>query len=235
MPRSIGLESAEEALGVAFRDRALLRSAFTHGSYLNESHGEAPESNERLEFLGDGVIGLAVAQELYQRYPDRQEGELTALRSELVRGETLARVARALELGRYLVMGRGEEAGGGRDRTSNLAATFEALVGALFLDQGYDGASSFVLASLASEIEDAPPGPAPKSSKSLLQELLQGQGLAAPSYRISETSGLDHARRFTAEALSEGRVIGRGAGPRKSSAEQEAAAEALKRRHPGTE
>ena len=225
----MGLDPVERALGVSFRDSSLLRMALTHSSYLNENAGEALESNERLEFLGDGLIGLAVAEELFRRYPDRSEGDLTSLRASLVSGETLAQVGRSLDLGRYLVLGKGEEAGGGRGRTSNLAAAFEALVGALFLDRGYDRAKLFVLDSLSSHIEDVRFDTVRKSPKSRLQELLQGQGLAPPSYRISDVSGLDHARQFTAEVLSEGLVIGRGAGPRKTLAEQSAASEALQR------
>ena len=229
MPPPAGLEVVEEALGVSFHDRALLRTALVHASYLNESRREGLESNERLEFLGDGVLGLVVAQELYRRYPDRREGELTALRSALVRGETLARVARGMRLGRGLVLGRGEEAGGGRDRTSNLAGAFEAVVGAIFLDQGYDAARSFVLSALDAEIRDVRRGDEAKSAKSLLQERLQGRGLAPPSYRVSEDADADPARRFTAEALSQGAVVGRGYGPRKSLAEHAAASDALER------
>ena len=233
MSRSTGasagrLDSFEEALGVSFGDRDLLRTALVHSSVLNEDSGESSDSNERLEFLGDGLIGLVVAQELYQRYPDRAEGELTSMRSALVRGETLARVGSTLDLGRFLVMGKGEERNGGRDRASTLAAAFEALVGALFLDQGYEPARSFVLGALAQEISRVDHAAVPTSPKSLLQELLQGQGLDPPAYRITDITGDDHARTFTAEAVSEGKVVGRGTGTRKALAEQEAAAHALR-------
>ncbi|MFQ5874820.1 MAG: ribonuclease III [Dehalococcoidia bacterium] len=228
------LGSLEERLGVSLRDRELLRLAFVHSSYLNENPGLLQESNERLEFLGDALLGLAVAHELYQRYPDRPEGELTALRSALVQGETLARIADSLHLGEYLLMGRGEEAGGGRERQSNLAATFEALVGAVFQDQGFEAARAFVLRVLSKELSTIGRRSVPKNPKSALQELVQGKGIASPSYRIVEVTGKDHARRFTAEVLVEGKVMGRGTGRRKSLAEQDAAQEALRAMREGT-
>ena len=153
---------------------------------------------------------------------------MTTQRSALVQRETLARVAKSLDLGNQLLMGLGEEASGGRERPSNLEATFEALVGALFLDQGYQAARTFVLETLADELLEADQRDPPKNPKSLLQELVQGNGGDAPSYRIVEVTGEDHARQFTAEAVVSGNVVGRGTGPRKSNAEQEAARNALK-------
>lgn len=222
------LESLEKRLGVSFRRRDLLRLALVHRSYLNENVDALPESNERLEFLGDALIGLVVASELYLRYSHRHEGELTAMRSALVQGETLAHVAEGLDLGQCLSMGKGEEAGGGRDRPSNLAATFEALVGALFIDQGYQIASEFVIRILAQDLSTVGQGDVLKAPKSLLQELVQGRGMAIPTYRIVEEIGKDHARQFTAEVEVSGEVLGVGIGPRKSLAEREAAREALK-------
>ena len=132
------LEDVEQSLGLSFRCRELLELAFVHGSYLNENPDDFGESNERLEFLGDALIGLVIAHEVYDRFPERQEGELTALRSALVRGDTLAQTAASLRLGQFMFMGEGEEASGGRERQSTLAAVFEALVGAVLLDKGYD-------------------------------------------------------------------------------------------------
>ncbi len=220
-------ESTLKRLRESFKDGALLRLALTHGSYTNE-HAEASlESNERLEFLGDALIGLVIAEEVYRRFPYLPEGQLTAIRSALARGETLARVADSLSLGEGLSMGRGEEASGGRRRESNLAATFEAVVGALFLDQGYRAAHDFVLETLADEFVVARERPFLKNPKSLLQELVQGNGEGLPSYRILETAGEHHPSRFLAEAVVSGKVIGRGAGRRKSLAEQDAARDAL--------
>ena len=222
------LDSLEESLGVEFQDRDLLRLAFIHSSYLNENPETYPESNERLEYLGDAQVGLVIAHDLFERYPDQPEGELTALRSELVRGETLARIAESLHLGQYLLMGKGEEANGGRERQSNLAATFESLVGALFLDQGYEATRDFVLRVLSEEITSVEMrSNTPKNPKSTLQEMVQRRGGPSPSYRIVEVSGEDHAREFTAEVLVRGEVKGRGTGHRKSLAERAAAQKAL--------
>ena len=209
------LDSLETAIGVRFRDKELLHQAFAL-------------SNERLEFLGDAVIGMAVAGELYRLHADWSEGELTEARSALVRGDTLARAAKGLRLGHYQYMGKGEEAAGGRERASNLAATLEALVGALFLDQGYEAAQDFALRALAPELSSLRHQRTLKSPKSSLQEAVQARGDPAPSYRIVEESGSHHDRKFTAEVTVDGLVVGRGTGARKALAEEEAAAEALK-------
>ena len=222
------LKSLADELGFSFHDEGLLSLAFVHSSYVNENPEEFPESNERLEFLGDALVGMVVAHELYQRYPDSPEGDLTALRSALVKGETLAQIADSLQLGQYLLMGKGEEASGGRKRPSNLAATFEALVGAVFLDQGYGEACDFVLRVLSDALSSVGKRIPLKNSKSLLQELVQGMGKTIPSYRIVDVTGEDHARTFTVEVVVSGEVMGRGTGSRKSTAEREAASEALR-------
>ena len=222
------LDSLEAALGVAFRDRDVLRLALAHSSYLNEHPGVFPESNERLEYLGDALLGLVVAHELFRLYPTWPEGELTEARSALVRGETLAGLADRLRLGRHLYMGKGEESGGGRERPSNLAAALEAVVGAVFLDQGYRDSSDLVLRLFRPELSTLKRPGALKNAKSVLQETLQAEGVPAPSYVIVEVSGDEHLRRFTVEVTVGGKVAGRGTGARKSQAEQEAAADALK-------
>ena len=221
------LGPVETALGVSFHDKELLRLALVHSSYLNENPTAFSEPNERLEFLGDALIGAVVAEELYRRNPEWSEGRLTEARSALVRGETLARLAESLGLGDHLYMGRGEEVGGGRDRPTNLAAALEAVVGALFLDQGYEAARDWFLRISSAELSTLGEKSVPTNPKSALQELAQGKGLDSPSYRIIETTGKDHARRFTAEVSIDGRVVGRGTGTRKSQAEQAAAADAL--------
>ena len=222
------LDSLETAIGVAFRDKELLRQALAHSSYLNENPGAFALSNERLEFLGDAVIGMAVAGELYRLHPEWSEGELTEARSALVRGDTLARAAKSLRLGHYQYLGKGEEAAGGRERASNLAAAFEALVGALFLDQGYEAAHDFAIGALAPELSGLRHQRSLKSPKSVLQEAVQVGGDQPLSYRIVEESGSHHDRAFTAEVTVGGRVVGRGTGARKSLAEEEAAAGALR-------
>ena len=221
------LQSIEEELEINFRDKDLLKLAFVHSSYINENPGVLPESNERLEYLGDAILGLAVARELYRRYPTKQEGDLTSLRSALVRGDTLAEVAHAMHLGEYLLMGVGEDAGGGRERRSNLAAAFEALVGAILEDRGYEAAESFVLKVLARQLDTVEEPGRVKNAKSALQELLQGRGMSPPTYQVVAMTGKDHTRTFTSEVLIDGKVMGKGSGHRKALSEQQAAADAL--------
>ena len=221
-------DSPEEKLGISFNDEGLLTQALVHSSFLNEHPGVFAESNERLEFLGDAIIGSAVAAELYSAYDSWPEGMLTAGRSSLVQGDTLAKVASRLGLGEHLRMGRGEEAAGGRQRPNNLAATLEAVVGAYFLDQGYDAAADLVLRLLEPELSElTEPGASP-NPKSSLQEAIQARGQTAPSYRIVRVEGRDHARRFTAEVVVDGEAIGTGIGSRKSLAERAAADDALR-------
>lgn len=221
-------DSLEERLGISFNDKNLLTQALVHSSFLNENPGVFTESNERLEFLGDAIIGSAVAAELFSTYDSWPEGMLTSGRSSLVQGDTLARVAGRLGLGEYLQMGRGEEAAGGRNRPNNLAATFEAVVGAHFLDCGYAAAADLVLRLLEPELSElTEPGALP-NPKSSLQEAIQARGQSAPSYRIVKVEGQDHARRFTAEAVVDGEPIGTGTGSRKALAERAAADDALK-------
>ena len=223
------LGSLEAALGVSFGDRELLRLALVHSSYLNENHDAFSEPNERLEFLGDALIGAVVANELYCRYSEWSEGRLTQARSALVRGDTLARVGKKLGLGHHLYMGRGEQAAGGRERPTNLADALEAVVGALFLDQGYEAARDWFLGVSAAELSTLEEGRLGTDPKSSLQELTQGKGQGVPSYRITEAAGEAHARQFTAEVSVDGRIVGQGAGARKHQAEQAAAAAALQK------
>ena len=218
----------EEALGVAFAEKGLLHLALAHSSYLNENPGVFTESNERLEFLGDSVMGAVVADELFRLHPDWPEGDLTHGRSVLVRGETLARLAGALGLGDFLYMGKGEEAAGGRRRSNNLAAALESLVGAVFLDGGYGVARDLVLRILSAEMEALDHPDVPRDPKSALQEAVQARGLSAPQYRIVRVEGEEHTRLFTAEVLVDGAVAAEGSGTRKSLAEREAAAAALR-------
>ncbi|MFN3974052.1 MAG: ribonuclease III [Dehalococcoidia bacterium] len=224
-------EAFVRRLGLRWNNSALLRQALVHSSYANE-HPEARPSNERLEFLGDAFLDFVVADELFRRCPDLTEGDLTALRAALVDGESLAQAAHTLGVHTALLLGKGEEAGGGRERPSNLAGAFEALVGAVLLDQGYTTAREFVLRVLTPFLERVLTQGVPKDPKSLLQELLQGEGKGIPEYRTREVqvSGQEHL--FLAEVLVEGRVAGEGWGARKSLAEREAARQALARLYP---
>jgi ribonuclease-3 len=216
-------------LGVKFNDAALLKQALVHSSYVNENPQAAPGSNERLEFLGDAVLGLVVADELFAAYPEQDEGQLTELRTLLVRRDTLAKAARRLKLGDDLYLGKGEEGGGGRTRPTNLAHAYEALVGAVFLDRGLTTARKFVRNSLKQEFASLPARPFPLDPKSRLQEVSQSRYQMPPQYRLVDAVGPDHARRFTVEVLVSGRPLGRGEGRSKQEAEKEAAGEALAR------
>ena len=212
-----------------FKDATLLRQALVHSSYVNENPKTSPGSNERLEFLGDAVLGLVVADELFAAYPDQDEGKLTELRTHLVRRDTLAKAAGQLKLGDELLLGRGEEASGGRGRPTNLAHVYEAVVGAIFLDSGLPAAQGFVRGSLGPEFEQIAERAFTQDPKSRLQEQSQSLFQTTPLYRVIEAEGPDHARRFTVEVVVNGRKMGSGKGSSKQQAEKEAARKALTR------
>ena len=219
----------ERDLGLSFKSRELLRQALTHGSYANEHPGESGGSNERMEFLGDALIDLVVAQELYHRYPELDEGRLTQLRSEVVRGETLAQAARRLGVGRHLLLGQGEASSGGEDRDSNLAGALEALVGAVLLDRGHRSARSCVLRILRPELRRIRREGASQDPKSRLQEMAHRQGLGSPKYKVLREEGLEQQRRFVVRVSVGGELTGEGKGRRKVDAEKAAAKAAMKR------
>jgi ribonuclease-3 len=211
-------------LGLPFSNLSLLTRALTHRSYINE-HPEAVEDNERLEFLGDAVLDFIVGAWVYQRFPEMPEGDLTKMRSALVRNEQLAKFARALDLGRALRLGRGESSSGGQNRDNLLGSAFEALVGALFLDSGLGAVDAFVnpiledaRESVLSEIHDP---------KSHLQEYVQSNKIGPIRYRVVGTSGPDHAVVFEMVVEIAGAVKGHGTGTSKSYAEHAAAQDAL--------
>lgn len=216
----------EAEIGVSFLDHAMLRTALTHPSYANEHPEDATETNERLEFLGDAALGLIVAEALYERFPDRQEGSLTAWRAELVCGPTLARVATQLGVGRWLRLGRGEEATGGREREGNLERAYEALVGAILIDRGLDAARDFVQRTLNDDFEALARDPAVLNPKGALQQIAQGLGMR-PEYATVAIEGPEHDRWFTVEVRLGGEALGSGEGANKQQAEKEAAREAL--------
>ena len=225
------LADAQAALGVAFADEALLRLALTHPSWTNEHEG-ADGSFERLEFLGDAVLGMVTAELLYERFPDVEEGALTLWRAQLVQGPTLAGAAARLGLGRWLLLGRGEETTGGRERPGILADACEALIGALKLDRGPDGglegARRFIERTLAPELEALRTDPAELNAKGALQQHCEGR-FGRPQYVTVEERGPDHAREFSVEVRIDGEVLGRGHGRSKQQAEKDAAGEALRR------
>jgi len=215
-------------LGISFNDSSLLEEALVHSSYINENPSLAPASNERLEFLGDAVLGLIVAERLYQDFPHADEGEMTRLRAALIRRDTLARIARAIGLGGYLYLGKGEEASGGRRKPANLAGALEAVIAAIFLDQGSAITKDFILRLLNPELQKAVSQGAGVDHKSRLQELIQAREQQTPAYRIVEEVGPDHDKWFTVEVMVGDTVLGRGSGKGKKAAETEAARSALK-------
>ena len=221
------LAALEQILGVSFNESSLLEQALVHSSYINENPGFAPASNERLEFLGDAVLGLVVAEKLYQDLPHLTEGEMTKLRAALVRRDTLARMARAIGLGDHLYLGKGEEASGGRRKPANLAAALEAVIAAIFLDQGSSTTRDFILRLLDAELEKVASWGAGVDYKSELQELIQAKEQQTPNYRVVEAMGPDHDKRFTVEVRLGDTVLGRGSGKSKKMAETEAARSAL--------
>ena len=217
----------QEARGITFRDPALLQRALTHASYLNENPDCSWGDNERLEFLGDAVGDFIAADYLYQRFPGWHEGQLTGLRAELVCSDTLARFAVDIGLGRYLLLGHGEEQSGGRARVAMLGDAFEALVGAIYLDQGLEAARQFFLPFLQALLEGQFGASTLRDGKSRLQEWAQAVLHATPTYVTVQEDGPDHARQFTVEAQIQGEVRGRGVGRSKQAAEQAAARAAL--------
>lgn len=223
------LSELEQGLSIVFDDKSLLQRALTHRSYLNE-HPEFPlEDNERLEFLGDAVLDFLTGEYLYHRFPELREGPLTSLRSVLVRRSTLAHFARQLDLGRHLLMGHGEAETGGRNRPATLCAAFEALVGALYLDQGLGSVQTLLEPLIVPVITLTLRERLDKDPKSLLQELSQARLHRTPRYDTVRERGPDHAKEFTVQVTIGGEVYGEGRGPSKQHAAQVAARSALTR------
>jgi len=226
----LSLQELQKRLGITFHDVSLLEEALTHSSFVNESPSSGQADNQRLEFLGDAILDFIVGEWLFLRYPDAHEGDLTSIRAYVVRTESLAELARELGLGAYLRLGRGEEASGGRERPANLCAAFEALVGAIYLDQGIRTVRSWLHHLLESHAQEIDAHRETKDAKSLLQEYTQGKLHVTPSYRIIREEGPDHAKVFTAQAIVGQEIWGEGTGTSKQAAEQAAAAAALKAR-----
>lgn len=214
-------------LGHSFRDEALLRLALTHPSVAHEANA-ALTHNQRLEFLGDSVLGLALTRALFEKFPTADEGALTKSRAKLVNAGSLTARARDLGLGAHLILSRGEENSGGRERTSALADAFEAVVGAVFLDGGFEAAREFVLREFANDFSALAEAGDIENPKGELQELLQARSPAAPEYEFISSSGPDHDRVFECAVRHDGAELARGTGKSKKAAESAAATEALK-------
>jgi ribonuclease-3 len=223
------MQSLESRISYKFRNSLLLAEALTHPSLAYEA--QKPHfDNQRLEFLGDAILQLIVTEQLFRLFPDFPEGQLTKLRARVVSRRALARLAMNIHLGDYVLLGRGEEATGGRRRLSTLADAFEALIGAIYLDTGMESARVLVLRLLDAEIGSMASSPDERNPKGELQECLQAIEPTAPVYRIISESGPDHRRVFQAEVSWTGRVLATGKGKSKKEAEARAAAEALRAR-----
>ncbi len=221
------LDSFEKEIGVNFKNKDLLKTAFIHRSYLNEHTGEKLPHNERLEFLGDAVLGLVVSKYLFENYPTHPEGDLTNFRSSIVNARMLSKASGALDLGKHLFLSKGEEATGGRNRQFILANTFESLIGALFLDQGLEAAKVFIEKYLIPYLPEIIEKRLYKDFKSQLQEISQEKLSETPTYKVLEENGPDHAKTFKIGVLVGDEVLGEGEGNSKQLAEQEAAKKAL--------
>ena len=226
------MNELENAIGYRFRNITLLQNALSHSSYANERWRDSLKSNERLEFLGDSVLGMLVADYLYRNFPDRPEGELTRMRADMVCEKTLAVVANQLNLGRHLMLGRGEELGGGRNRESILADAVESVIAACYLDGGMDAALQFVKKFIlvhvpVTKLQNA-------DYKTALQELVQQKKNQVLSYQLIGESGPDHDKEFRVELTLNDRVIGVGVGSSKKRAEQAAARAAIEILYPET-
>lgn len=219
------IKDLETAIGYRFRNISVLQNALTHSSYANERWHDSLKSNERLEFLGDSVLGMLVAEYLYRNFPDRPEGELTRMRADMVCEKALALVAARIDLGRHLLLGKGEEQSGGRNRDSILADAVESVIAACYLDGGMDAARTFVSTFVLTNV------PVTKLNntdyKTMLQEFVQQKRDQVLAYNLIGESGPDHDKQFRVELTLNGVVIGHGAGTSKKRAEQDAARVAL--------
>lgn len=226
---TLSKEMVSRLVRTPIQDLSLYRRALTHRSLLRSRTHDVNESNERLEFLGDALLDLIVGEMLYHRFADRNEGFLTRLRAKLVSGKVLATYARRIDLGDYLLMSRNAAKGEGRDNPSILADAFEALVGALYLDQGYDAAQSFVRDDVLDGVDLREVAKQEENYKSLLLEWMQAEGRPQPTYRVVDEEGPSHDKTFTVEAVVDDVAYGQGQAGSKKQAEQRAAQEALRR------
>lgn len=216
----------QQKLKLQFKNPRLVLNAFVHRSYLNESK-DFTESNERLEFLGDAVLELIVTEHLFQRYPHYKEGMLTNLRAALVKTTTLAKIAKQLSLNKYLLISKGEEESGGRNKPSLLADTMEAFLGALYLDQGYHTCKQVILTYLLPLLPQIIKNTEYKDSKSLLQEIAQAKFKTTPTYQLISESGPDHHKTFVMQVVIGHKKYAQGSGPSKHKAQEEAAQKTL--------
>lgn len=223
------LSNLEKNLNIKFNNKSLLHTALTHRSYLNEHPEYEGESNERLEFLGDAILEFTTSYHLYFSFPKFPEGQLTIFRSAVVSTKTLSKIAKSLNLGQFLFMAKGEEKGGGRENPTLLANTVEAIIGAIFLDQGLKPTQNFIKKQILALLPKIIKSGAYKDNKSLLQELVQEKYKTPPIYRITKEEGPDHAKIFTVAVFVNSQKLAQGKGSSKQEAEEEAAKKALEK------
>ncbi len=222
-------DELQHRIGYRFKDRGLLEHALTHKSRAAEDASGGVADNESLEFLGDAVLGLVVADALFRTYPDYSEGQKSKIKASVVSTQSLARYAEEMQLGDHLILGRGEEKTGGRFKQALLADAYEALIAAIYLDGGLEAISTFLLREMRDALEAGTAHHATRDYKSALQERLQALGRPLPEYRVSGEAGPDHRKTFMVEVVVEGQVLGVASGKAKKEAEQEAAREALEK------
>lgn len=224
------MHELEQAIGYQFQNLSLLENALSHSSYANEHYHNSLMSNERLEFLGDSILGMAVADHLYRNFPNRHEGELTRMRADMVCERSLAVIAERLELGKYLLLGHGEERGGGRERGSTLADAVESIIAACYLDGGYEAALGFIRRFVLSDI------PVEQyhnvDYKTILQERVQQKRDQVITYHLISEEGPSHDKHFVSEVHLNGKLLGTGSGSSKKRSEQEAARAAINAHFP---
>ncbi|MEC9489241.1 MAG: ribonuclease III [Halanaerobium sp.] len=221
------LSELEEELAIHFSDRSLLEKALRHKSYIMEQPEQGLEDNERLEFLGDSVLDLVISEYIYKAYQDHTEGDLAKIRAVVVSAPVLAGIAKTIALGSYIFLGRGEEISGGRKRENLLADTFEALIGAIYLDQGLEQARQFILGNLEDEVQAVEAGEHIHDFKTMLQEITQKKYNTLPHYEVVKEEGPEHNKRFLVQVALEDKPLGQGQGTSKKEAEQRAAKEAV--------
>ncbi len=226
--RTRQLAALQNRIKVKFKEKSLLNNSLIHRSYVNETGNGKIDDNERLEYLGDSVLGLIINEYIYNRFYDYPEGDLAKIKSAVVSETTLAKIARELNLGSFLLMGKGEELSGGRDRTSILANSFEALIGAVYLDAGLKNCRKFVLSLLKKDIERIDSMTYLRDPKTTLQEYVQKKFKERPVYEVVEETGPDHRKEFIVKLVIDGKEAARGKGSSKRKAEMYAAETVLK-------
>jgi len=225
--RRMNRKEVENKLGLRFKNPKLLKSSLTHRSYLNENRGEGLKNNERLEFLGDAVLELIISAELFIKYPDKTEGELTSIRSALVRTESLAEESRRLGIGEYILMSKGEEDSGGQEKDFILANTYEALLGAMYLDRGLKECKKFVERTVIKKLPRVISQELFIDPKTKIQEMIQAKYKVTPTYRVIKELGPDHDKSFTVALKVGNKTMTKGSGLSKQKAEEEAAQKAI--------